>query len=221
MSKIKADDYLTWGAIAKVLHNILYTYPEAPLIDNFKREELHISWPQLVDSEDEKLGRTYLERYLINWENTEAQLTELKVDYGQLFFGPSDPKAAPWGSVYTGEEQSLNSDSTQKLMAFYKAHNIEITLTRNEPIDHIALILLILEYLFTQLATTPEDKNILGTCTLLLQQHLLPWADRCLELAEQHANTTFYKGIAILSRIYLAHVSQQLGIMKLQAKLFR
>lgn len=221
MSKIKADDYLTWGAIAKVLHNILYTYPEAPLIDNFKQEELHMSWPQLVDSEYEKLGRTYLAYYLTNWESTEMQLTELKVDYGQLFFGPSDPKAAPWGSVYTGEEQSLNGDSTQKLMAFYKAHNIEIALPRNEPIDHIGLILLTLEYLFAQLAVTPEDKNTLGTCTLLLQHHLLPWADRCLALAEQHATTTFYKGVAILSRIYLSHISQMLGIIKQQTKLFR
>ncbi|MFV0595402.1 TorD/DmsD family molecular chaperone [Shewanella sp.] len=221
MSKINADDYLTWGAIAKVLHNILYTYPEAPLIDSFKQDELHISWPQLVDSEYEKQGRTYLGSYLNHWQNTETQLTELKVDYGQLFFGPSDPKAAPWGSVYTGEEQSLNGDSTQKLMAFYKAQNIQVTLPRNEPIDHIGLILLTLEYLFTQLAATPEDKNTLGTCTLLLQQHLQPWADRCLELAEQHAETTFYKGIAILSRVYLAHVSQRLGIINQQAKLFR
>ncbi|MFB2686976.1 molecular chaperone [Shewanella mangrovisoli] len=221
MSKIKADDYLTWGAIAKVLHNILYTYPEAPLIDNFKQDELHINWPQLVDSEYEKQGRTYLGNYLSHWQSTEAQLTELKVDYGQLFFGPSDPKAAPWGSVYTGEEQSLNGDSTQKLMAFYKAHNIEFTLARNEPIDHIGLILLTLEYLFNQLAATPEDKNILGTCTLLLQQHLLPWADRCLELAEQHADSEFYKGIAILSRVYLEHVSQHLGIIKQQSMLFR
>ncbi len=221
MSKVISDDYLTCGAIAKVLHNILYTYPEAALINNFKQDELNTIWPHLVDSEDEQLGRSYLGNYLTHWTGTEAQLIELKVDYGQLFFGPSDPKAAPWGSVYTGEEQSLNGESTQKLMAFYKAQDIRISLPRNEPIDHIGLIFLTLEYLLSKLAETPADKNVHGTCSLLLQQHLLPWADRCFELAEEHAETEFYRGIAILSRIYLTHISQMFGVIQPKIKLFR
>ncbi len=221
MSTIQENRYQVWGAIAKVLHNILHQYPEMSLIDSFKQNELAEIWPQLENSEYELQGQTFLNNYLNHWDSTPEQLVELKVDYGMLFFGPGDPKAAPWGSVYTGEEQSLNGASTQKLIAFYREHNLELAIKTHEPVDHIGLIFLVLEYLLNELAKNPEDTHKLRICTLLLQNHLMPWADRCLELAELHSETEFYKGIAILSRIYLKQLCMDFNVINQNIRLFR
>ncbi|MGL4712345.1 MAG: TorD/DmsD family molecular chaperone, partial [Shewanella sp.] len=183
MLTINTSDYQTWGAIAKVLHNILYSYPNMPLLTQFKRDELASQWPELKLSTGEQSGKALLSSYLTQWQDDESQLIELQLDYGQLFFGPGDPKAALWGSVYTSEGQLLNEASTQNLISFYKTHGIELSLTRNEPVDHLGLILLVLQYLFDELALNPNDTHKVRVCTLLLQHHILPWVGRCLALA--------------------------------------
>lgn len=221
MSTISASDYQVWAAMAKVLHNILYSYPSMSLINDFKRSELATRWPELEFAAREKLGKETLDKYLTQWRSNEAQLIELKLDYGQLFFGPGDPKAAPWGSIYTSEGQLLNEASTQRLISFYKTHKIELSLSGNEPVDHIGLILAVLQYLLSELAENPDDKIKTRVCIILLQQHLLPWADRCLELAERHAETDFYRGIAVLGRLFFDHLGQKLDIIPKIVKLYR
>lgn len=221
MSTINTNDYQVWSAMAKVLHNILYSYPNMPLMEQFKQEELATQWPELEFTEREQSAKELLGNYFTQWQNDEAQLIELKLDYGQLFFGPGDPKAAPWGSVYTSEGQLLNGASTQNLLSFYITHGIELSLTRNEPIDHIGLILLVLQYLFDELAVNPDDTHKVRICTLLLQQHILPWVNRCLELAEHHAKTDFYKGVSVLARIFFEHIGLKFDVMPQQVKLYR
>ncbi|MBS0044379.1 molecular chaperone TorD family protein [Shewanella sp. M16] len=221
MSTINASDYQIWSAVAKVLHNILYSYPSMTLISSFKRDKLASQWPELELTEREQLGRQALARYLAQWDDCEAQLIELKLDYGQLYFGPGDPKAVPWGSVYTSEGQLLNESSTQNLISFYKTHRIELSLPGNEPVDHIGLILLVLQHLLNELVANPDDIDKVRVCTLLLQQHLLPWADRCLELAELHAKTDFYRGTAVLARVFLGHLGQKLDVIPQTVKLYR
>lgn len=221
MPTINTGDYQTWGAIAKVLHNILYSYPNMPLLTQFKRDELATQWPELELSPCEQSGKALLSSYLTQWQDDESQLIELQLDYGQLFFGPGDPKAAPWGSVYTSEGQLLNEASTQNLVSFYNTHGIELSLKRNEPVDHLGLILLVLQYLFDELALNPDDTHKVRVCTLLLQQHILPWVDRCLALAELHATTDFYRAISVLARVYFAHLGMKFDVVPQTVKLYR
>ena len=221
MSTINTNDYQTWGAMAKVLHNILYSYPNMPLLTQFKRDELATQWPELELSTGEQSGKALLSSYLTQWQEDESQLIELQLDYGQLFFGPGDPKAAPWGSVYTSEGQLLNEASTQNLASFYNTHGIELSLTRNEPVDHLGLILLVLQYLFDELALNPNDTQKVRVCTLLLQQHTLPWAGRCLALAELHAKTDFYRGISMLAQVFFAHLGTKFNVIPQTVKLYR
>lgn len=88
MLTINTSDYQTWGAIAKVLHNILYSYPNMPLLTQFKRDELASQWPELELSTGEQSGKALLSSYLTQWQDDESQLIELQLDYGQLFFWP-------------------------------------------------------------------------------------------------------------------------------------
>lgn len=218
---ISSDTYATWGALANVLGYLLHQYPERELIDNFKEQQLARTWPVLTSSSNEKQALDELDRALVGWDSSEEHLVELKLDFGRLFFGPGEPIAAPWGSVYLCESQILFDRSTAKLAKFYAEHAIKVDCEKHEPVDHIGLIMVTLAYLFEQLALNPCDEFKHDAAVALLQEHLLPWGYRCLSLAEQNANTPFYRSIAHLAQVYLHTLAEKLGVIVVQRKLYR
>ena len=126
----------------------------------------------------------------------------------------------PWGSVYLSEKQLLNGESTQELMSFYQQQGIEFDLDSNQPVDHIGLFFAVLDQMFGQLAIE-ENEALRSTLVILLQQHLLPWSNRCLSLIQQHAETDFYRGIATLTQAYLDEVCRVLQIVPMPVQLYR
>ncbi|WP_394202560.1 molecular chaperone [Shewanella waksmanii] len=215
----KSDQLLALQAIARVLHNTLLSYPSEASIQAFVDDGLAQTWPQLGNSPINQQGRQLLADFINQW--SVEQLNDLKLDYGQLFFGPGEPTAMPWGSVYLCEQQLLNDDSTVALMAFYKEHQISFNLEYNQPLDHIALIYAVIDQLLGQLAENPEDKAILEPLVILLQQHLLPWSGRCLTLAIEHAQSDFYKAIAMLAKDFEAQLASHLQVVPMPMRLFR
>ncbi|QUN05764.1 molecular chaperone TorD family protein [Shewanella yunxiaonensis] len=218
---ISSDTYATWGALANVLGYLLHQYPERELIDDFKEQKLALTWPILASSSDERQALEALAHALADWDSSEEQLVKLKLDFGRLFFGPGEPIAAPWGSIYLCESQILFDRSTAKLTQFYAKHAIQVDCQKHEPVDHIGLIMVTLAYLFEQLAGNSEDEFKQSAAIELLQEHLLPWGGRCLSLAEQHANTAFYRAIAHLAQVYLRTLAEALGVLVVQRKLYR
>jgi len=215
------DKLIEMQAIANVMHTVLSMYPESDLIDTFKSQNIADSWPRLSNSADELQGLQYLKQYLENWQNTEDELIQLKLDYGQLFFGPGTPQAAPWGSAYTSTSLLLNDRTTVELKAFYTANGIKIDLNTNEPIDHIGLIVAVLAFLLEQMISNAGDSSVKGVMKSLLQDHLLPWGDRCLELAVIHAKTDFFKGFSILFRECFLRLAQIFEITPKSIAIYR
>ncbi len=204
--------------LARILHNVLFYDPTTDLIENFIEHQVIESWPTFSDSQAEVDAKAQIQGYLHAWKNDKA--LSLKLDYGQLFYGPGEPSAVPWGSVYLEEKQLLNGESTQALMAFYQQQGVSFELDSNQPVDHIGLFFAVMDPMLGQLAKE-ENQDINNTLTILLQQHLLPWASRCLTLMEQNAQTDFYKGFAILTQAYLDQLSHMLKIVPVSARLFR
>ncbi len=213
------NTYSDLQAIARVLHNVLLDYPSEASIDCFAENKLGETWPELTKSDENQQGRALIDGFLAKW-NAE-QINELKLDYGQLFFGPGEPAAMPWGSVYLGEEQLLNDKSTVALMAFYKANGISFELAHKQPLDHIALFYAVLDQLLGQLTTEPNNKAAQDTLVILMQQHMLPWSGRCLELAIEHAQADFYKGIALLALDFQAELTSEFNIIPVATRLFK
>ncbi|MBT1444849.1 molecular chaperone TorD family protein [Shewanella sp. JM162201] len=200
-----------YQAGARVLHHVLHAYPEASTIDEFASSELAQNWPF------ESKGCALIAEALSGWQQADAQardqqLLALKLDYGQLFFGPGDPKAAPWGSVYTSEAQLLNERTTLQLQGFYRAHGLTVQTALNEPLDHIGLIFAAMESLLNTLSVDSGNARARRLLETLLAEHLLPWSGRCLKLAWDHAQTPYYKGFAMLADDYLERLTQALGI---------
>lgn len=206
-------------AIARILHNTLLNYPSEQSIQYFIDNQIAESWPELSCSLEQQQGQRLLSAYCLQWNI--GQINEVKLDYGQLFFGPGEPKAMPWGSVYLSEQQLLNDDTTIKLMQFYKQFGIAFTLDFNQPIDHLALFYGVIVQLLEKLINDPNDKLVTEVLMILLQQHMLPWSGRCLALAQEHAQTDFFKGIALLAIDFEAELAKTMSVVPVSMRLFR
>ncbi|MEH6463907.1 MAG: molecular chaperone TorD family protein [Shewanella psychromarinicola] len=208
-------------AIANVLHSVLTVYPESDLINTFKQQDIVENWPKLLATDPDNKGLTHLKAYIDQWTDNEEELLKLKLEYGVLFYGPGTPLAAPWGSAYTSSSQLLNDHSTITLKRFYAANNINIDMKMNEPVDHIGLIFAVLSFLLNKAIEAPQNPNIQQAIDELLEQHLLPWAYRCLELAYTHAETDYYRGFSILARDYLLYLEQTFELTPKKIAIYR
>jgi TorA maturation chaperone TorD len=208
-------------AIANVLHSVLTVYPESDLINTFKQQDIVENWPKLLATDPDNKGLTHLKAYIDQWTDNEEELLKLKLEYGVLFYGPGTPLAAPWGSAYTSSSQLLNDHSTITLKRFYAANNINIDMKMNEPVDHIGLIFAVLSFLLNKAIEAPQNPNIQQKIDELLEQHLLPWAYRCLELAYSHAETDYYRGFSILAREYLLYLEQTFELTPKKVAIYR
>lgn len=197
--------------IANVLQKVLLQLPDAQLINEFKANELAACWPRLTGSARESRALEGLAQFCLTWGDTSDELIAVQLDYGKLFNGPGTPVAAPWGSVYQSASGLLNEASTLELMAFYRRHQINIDFGRNEPVDHIGLVLAVIAYLLDKLAHTAEPgqaapEQVAYVLQSLLKLHVLPWVTECLSLAEHHAQTGFYLSLAALGKEYFEYL---------------
>ncbi|MXR69351.1 molecular chaperone TorD [Shewanella sp. JBTF-M18] len=215
------EQLLDMQAIANVLHSVLTLYPETTLMETFKEQGIAEIWPRLSGTDAEQVGLTEIKAYLDAWNDDEQTIIRLKLDYGNLFYGPGTPIAPPWGSAYLSPSLLLNDASTIRLQQFYRDNNINLTIASNEPVDHIGLIIAVLAFLLGQLSEKPNETLTRKLINTLLAEHLLPWADRCLLLAYEHADTSYFKGFSTLARDFLNYLSVAFDIEPKKLAIYR
>ncbi|ABZ77473.1 cytoplasmic chaperone TorD family protein [Shewanella halifaxensis HAW-EB4] len=226
-SSLSKIDFVEYQGLARILHHCLIRYPEADFINGLKECDVAGSWPEFEHRLENSTGRKLLGAFLQQWSSevsaadAEKALITLKLDYGQLFFGPGEPTAVPQGSVYLCEEQLINDRTTVELMDYYRAHGVELQLDYKQPIDHIGLFFTVLDQTFGRLQSEVDNQALIRFTQVLLQQHLLPWAMRCCQLANEHAKTDFYRGIALLTTDFLLQLQQDFQVLPLDKRLFR
>jgi TorA maturation chaperone TorD len=203
-------------AISNILHSVLMIYPEAELLNQFKEQNLAKDWPRLTNSKRESQALDELSRFLTQWSDNNDALIKLKLDYGTVFYGPNTPKATPWGSTYLSPSQLLNDSSTIELTQFYIQHGINIKAESNEPIDHIGLFMAVLSFLLERIIENPDVDDYKLVFTELLEVHLLPWSRRCLQLADENADSDYYKGF---SKLGLEFFDYLIEVFNLQVKI--
>lgn len=223
IASINSIDFAEYQGLARILHHCLIRHPEAELVQGLKDCDVAGSWPIFAKREQNSKGREALAAFLAQWpiDTHEAELIELKLDYGQLFFGPGEPNAVPQGSVYLSEEQLLNDRSTMALMDFYQANGVNVNVDYPQPLDHIGLFFAVLDQTFGRLQLETDNQALIRFTQVLLQQHLLPWALRCFELAQKHANSDFYRGIALLGCDFLLQMQQDFQLLPKETRLYR
>ena len=137
---------------------------------------------------------------------------DLTEQYQNLFSGPNELVAPPWGSVYLDPECVIFGNSLLALRDFLKRHQIAFQAQQDEPEDHIGLMLMLAAYL-------AETRPYL--LVEFLSQHLLIWAPHFLTKLANVENHPFYQGLAQLTLITLDDWKQKLSLSVPDVRFYR
>lgn len=190
-----------------LLSKILYTYPERNFYQALATEGVFSGSPIGGEREDVREGLKLLQRWSESAlpELSDEGLKELEVDYTRLFIGIGPVLAAPWESVYFSEERLLFQDSTLDVRSWYRRFDLEAENLNREPDDHIGLEIMFLARL-AQIGREAVEKNdpplflrALETQRAFMGEHLLTWVEWWRQEVLAHAETIFFKGIALLT----------------------
>lgn len=140
-----------------------------------------------------------------------VSVEQLNEDYQELFIGPNNLPAPPWGSVYLDKESVVFGESLLVLRQFLEQNGIHFSLSQNEPEDHIGLMFMLTAYLIEERPTLLKP---------FLAEHFLPWAYRFFELFTAE-NVPFYQGVAMLAEALLVDLQKNLEIQPLALELYR
>jgi putative dimethyl sulfoxide reductase chaperone len=105
-------------------------------------------------------------------ERAEARAA-LHAAFMDLFVGPDQLAAPPWGSVYLDEEKVLFGASTSALSLFLDRHAIAFGDAKEGPVDHFGTLCWIGAWL--------ASKDRMDVFDELLGEHVLPWAPLYLD----------------------------------------
>lgn len=191
----------------RVLGALFYCEPDSPACCDIVAQLGSGSWmAQWPYGSDNQLAS--IAQLLMQTDENET----LEEAWQRLFIGPYALSAPPWGSVYLDKENVLFGDSTLKLRHWMAQQQVEITLDQEEPEDQFGLLMMMSAWLAENQPTDLPD---------LLTEHLLPWANRYLDLLQSNAGHPFYQGVAQLAALTLTYWQYELQVRPTVAELYR
>jgi putative dimethyl sulfoxide reductase chaperone len=203
-----------------ILGRIFYTYPnneERTWLQSLIDEEIFSEAPFAIGRDETTAGLKFLQK----WGEdglTDEIFEKLQSDYTRLFIGPGKVIAAPWESVYFGEERLTFQEQTLEVRNWYRRFGLQAEKIYQEPDDHIGLELLFLSRLAAlgvQALDKEDDSSfqeLLEAQRGFLEQHLGAWALTWCGLVEINARTDFYRGLAYLTRGAIIALSDVLDV---------
>lgn len=206
--------------LLSILSRIFYTYPnneERTWLQSLVEEGVFSEVPFATEKEETKAGLKLLQKWGGNSLSDES-FEHVQADYTRLFIGPGKVIAAPWESVYFGEDRLVFQKQTLDVRAWYKRFGLEAEKLHQEPDDHVGLELLFLSHLATlgiqalNEQDNPHFEEILNAQREFLTKHLGAWVQTWCGLIEKNARTDFYKGLALLTRGALSELSEVLDV---------
>ena len=194
--------------ITPILAANMYHDPCDKMLKTYNEHDFNACYPLLTESKTRSEGVALVSNYVSQYSKYSSdQLSELLLDFNQLFIGPGKMNVPLWGSYYLNEDNLLCGPSTQKLQKRIDALGIAINTVDgdNQPIDHLSLVLQLVEF------TLNENKTL--ELKAIVTEHLAPWAYRVAQLTIEHAKTDFYKGWGLLFKDYLDVLVKSNGII--------
>ncbi len=147
----------------------------------------------------------------------EIDLMNLKVDHARLFVGPFKLLAPPFGSVYMESKSELMGASSLDARKRYQEAGLDLSKDRKEAPDHIATELEFMHVLiFRELESIAKDDfehayALAQNQKDFLEIHLGRWTPAFTALVEEHATTSFFKGLALITREFVLQDRQYLS----------
>lgn len=128
-------------------------------------------------------------------------------DYTRMFIGPFEVLTPPWESFYVEKNSLLFQKTTLQIREFYSKHGLTTVKENIEPDDHIGMELDFVYQLINRTIVQLEkmDSTTLITTKWLLEEqskflndHLLTFVPKLSAKIIDHAETSFYRGLAKL-----------------------
>lgn len=121
---------------------------------------------------------------------------DLQIAHAELFVGPFELKASPYGSTYLEKERRVMGDSTMEVLSHYRRAGLEVDI--KEPPDHIAIELEFLSYLFALEAEALQNDDIKKAGELEAEQmlflgtYVFPWMPDFVQNIRSGTENRFY-----------------------------
>jgi TorA maturation chaperone TorD len=137
---------------------------------------------------------------------------QFSADYTMCFDGVTTVAgqvAAPYASVFLGEEALLNQEPRHQVFRIYQTESISLKSGINLPEDHVSFELEFLAILSDRaidayvVGDTQEVVRNLQLSRDFINEHVLSWYDMLAELALQIVKTRFYRGVLKAARGWL------------------
>ncbi len=125
---------------------------------------------------------------------------ELQIAHAELFIGPYELKASPYGSTYLEKSRRVMGDSTMDVLKFYQKVGLEVDI--KQPPDHIAIELEFLSYLCGLEVKALQDGDLKAGTELqaerdfFLGTYVLPWMPEFVKNLRSGTDDTFYLCLA-------------------------
>lgn len=129
-------------------------------------------------------------------------LLALRVAHAQLFVGPNELLAPPYGSVYLEGERRLMEPSTLAVMEEYREAGLLVSEELHQPPDHIASELELLYFLIFQHLESGEEAYLTRQLRFL-DRHLGRWCAPFCERIQNAAVHPFYDALATLTERFV------------------
>ena len=172
----------------------------------FAQEHLFDSLSEAAELVDPRLGESARR---LGAAFAGEDLQALLLDYTQLFLGPVDAPAKPYGSIWLEPGKGVMQESTIAVRALYREGGFELAEDFLELPDHVAVELEFL-YVLTfreAAARAAGDTAALGqACALkqrLLSEHIGRWIGAFGQACSRHARTAFYKELGRMTEQFV------------------
>lgn len=135
-------------------------------------------------------------------DSNESAVSELAIDYCQLFVGPKQ-HLPPYQSVW--QSGQLCGDATASMMQFMELCHYDAShLADGQFVDHLGVQLDVMAHLIEQATECPAEQkeSVLELVATYAANHLR-WAKTLLEQATAKANTGFYRSLAEMTQSFL------------------
>jgi putative dimethyl sulfoxide reductase chaperone len=194
---------LLFGTLGKLINNIL----EPDFVKKIIQLNIFNEVPFGEDQPESIKGLAYLKEWSEKGQKNfgDEDVNELRADYTRLFIGPGKVLAPLWESVHFTEDRLVFQENTLKVRKWYRSFNLESEKIYHEPEDHIGLELVFIAHLAgmaLQAVESQDDQSLRKYLTAIhqfLREHPLQWAPLWSDLVLKHAQTSFYKGLALLT----------------------
>lgn len=202
-----------------ILRRFFLEEPTEEYLKVFLQRNMIEQFPFIEDSKEIEEGARLVKEHYQNFDvvTNKSHFDDLHWDYTKLMIGPFELLAPPWESIYVQKEPMLFQKCTMDVRKAYQHFGFSTANHNMEAEDHIGLELDFLYHLNKLSQQSADEGNLQEIGYLLteqekfLKEHLLVYVPELSKNMIENADTSFYKGMALILDHYTKMDSQVLN----------